>query len=259
MKNFYHFLIKIGFNPLIFFHFFFHLPGFFRDYFKFKRLLGKNSDFKFGHFYPVTLDKKQSSGKMKGAYFHQDLLVAKKIFEENPQRHIDIGSRTDGFVAHVAVFREIEVFDIRPQTTTHKNIVFRQADFMQLPEDLYLCCDSVSSLHAIEHFGLGRYGDPLDPDGHLKALENIYNLLKPGGKFYFSVPIGKQRIEYNAHRIFDVAYLLDKLLPFYQLISFSYVDDFGDLLENVEIEPVRVKANYGCNYGCGIFELKKKL
>ncbi|NTV83428.1 MAG: DUF268 domain-containing protein [Bacteroidales bacterium] len=195
---------------------------------------------------------------MKGHYFHQDLLVARKIFEYNPVRHIDIGSRTDGFVAHVAVFREIEIFDIRPQVSTVKNILFRQADFMQLPEDLYSCCDSVSSLHAIEHFGLGRYGDPLDPDGHLKAIRNIFNMLKPAGKFYFSVPIGSQRIEYNAHRVFDVSYLLDKLQPMFELKSFSYINDEGDLFEAVVPDPEKIKTNYGCKYGCGIFELDKK-
>lgn len=258
MKNVYHFLVKIGLDPLVFFNFIFNFPGYIRDYIKFKKLLGKHSAFRFGTIYPITIDKKRVSGRMKGAYFHQDLLVARKIYNNKPVRHIDIGSRTDGFVAHVAVFREIEVFDIRPQQSTVKNIIFQQADFMQLPGHLHSCTDSVSSLHAIEHFGLGRYGDPLDPDGHIKALENIFKMLKPEGKFYFAVPIGNQRIEYNAHRIFGVAYLLKILDPMYEVQSFSYVDDEGDLFEDVPLDPLKIKSDYGCSHGCGIFELLKK-
>lgn len=73
---------------------------------------------------------------------------------------------------------------------------------MELPAGMVNYCDSISSLHAIEHFGLGRYGDPIDYFGYLKALQNIAKIVKTGGTFYFSVPIGPQRIEFNAHRVF---------------------------------------------------------
>lgn len=94
----------------------------------------------------------------------------------------------------MASFREIEVFDIRPIDGKIKNVKFIQANLMDLDKSLIGYCDSISSLHAIEHFGLGRYGDRLDFEGYLKGLNNIYQILKPKGKFYFSVPIGKQRI-----------------------------------------------------------------
>ena len=80
-------------------------------------------------------------------------MVAKLIYENNPKRHIDIASRIDGFVAHVASYRKIEVFDLRPlPKSEHENIIFRQVDFME-QKDLGKS-DSVSCLHAIEHFGL---------------------------------------------------------------------------------------------------------
>ncbi|KAA3512449.1 hypothetical protein CPJ18_07285 [Agrobacterium rosae] len=103
----------------------------------------------------VLEDFSDSAGIVKGHYFHQDLLVAGYIHAANPVRHIDVGSRIDGFVAHVASFREIEVLDVRPlQPTSHKNIVFQQADLMRdAGEEI---TDSLSCLHAIEHFGLGR-------------------------------------------------------------------------------------------------------
>jgi hypothetical protein len=259
MKEVYAFLVKIGINPIAFYTFLIGLPSFIRDYRKFKRKLTDKSEFPFSSFYPIMMEKKSDSGKMRGAYFHQDLLVARMIFENNPVRHVDIGSRIDGFVAHVAVFREIEVFDIRKQTSTVKNIIFKQADFMQLAPDLIEYSDSISSLHAIEHFGLGRYGDPIDPNGHLKGIESMYKMLKPGGTFYFAVPMGRQRIEFNAHRIFGLSYLLKILKDKFSIEYFSYVDDAGDLYENVELIEDKIGNNYGVDYGCAIFKLKKKI
>jgi SAM-dependent methyltransferase len=233
-------------------------PSFGRDFFRLKRQRGNDSSFPFGPLNPVTFERHEESGTMSGHYFHQDLLVARKVYLANPNKHVDIGSRTDGFVAHVAVFREIEILDIRAQHSKVKNIHFRQADLMQLQESMRGYCDSISSLHAIEHFGLGRYGDPIDYAGHTKAIENITQLLQPGGTFYFSVPIGPQRIEFNAHRVFSVDYLLKLLAKNYDVCSFSYVDDSGDLWEDIALKAQDVTENFGCRYGCGIFELKKK-
>jgi len=96
-------------------------------------------------------------------------------------------------------------------------------------------CDSLSCLHAIEHFGLGRYGDPVNYDVYLLGLNNLYCILKKGGKLYFSVPIGPQRIEFNAHRIFSISYLLELFDGKYHIDSFSLVDDQGHLHENSPI------------------------
>ncbi|HNY03011.1 MAG TPA: DUF268 domain-containing protein [Bacteroidales bacterium] len=258
MKQFYHFLVKIGINPVAFFSFFAGLPVYLRDRREFKKQLGANREFPFGTPYPILSDRRTENGKIRGAYFHQDLLVARKIYKNSPVKHIDVGSRVDGFVAHVAVFREIEVFDVRPQSDVIRNVTLKQVDFMNIPDELVNYCDSVSSLHAIEHFGLGRYGDPVDAFGHLKGIRNIHRVLKPGGTFYFSVPIGRQRIEFNAHRIFDVGYLLNILQPDFDVVSFSYIDDIYDLHEDVPLEEEKIRDNYGCNYGCGVFELIKK-
>jgi len=218
---------------------------------------GSDTTFKWGKLYPILIDKQAEGGTMKGDYFHQDLYVAQQIYKANPKKHLDIGSRTDGFVAHVASFREIEMIDIRPIRSHVKNILFRQADLMNLPEDMIDYCDSVSSLHAIEHFGLGRYNDPIDYYGHLKGIENITKILKTGGIFYFSVPIGPQRVEFNAHRVFSLKYLIDILSPNYTIQSFSYVNDMGDLTENAALTEQSVQSNFSCWYGCGIFTLLK--
>ena len=253
-----HLLLNVmGYNPLKTINFFRGISLYRKDLRKIKIQKSKNSDFIFGFPYPILDERFSESGTMSGHYFHQDLLIARRIYKNKPKRHIDIGSRIDGFVAHVAVFREIEVFDIRLQKSMVKNIIFKSADLMKLPKNMINYCDSVSSLHAIEHFGLGRYGDPIDYYGHIKAIDNIYKILKKGGKLYFSVPIGKQRIEFNAHRVFDVAYLLRLFKDKFKINYFSYVDDKGSLFENVKLDNNSIKNNYNCKYGCGIFEMTK--
>ncbi|MDH5190215.1 MAG: DUF268 domain-containing protein [Gammaproteobacteria bacterium] len=207
--------------------------------------------------FPIMNDRYELSGEMSGHYFHQDLYVARRIYNNKPIKHVDIGSSVYGFVSHVAVFREIEYIDIRDSDDVVRNIIIKKADVTSDELSLSNYCDSVSSLHAIEHFGLGRYGDPIDLNGHIKAINNIYRMLKEDGVFYLSVPIGHMRIEFNAHRVFSVNYLFNILSEKFFIDKFSYIDDNGRFYEDVEINQDKIKENYGCSYGCGIFEMKK--
>lgn len=235
------------------------MPIFLREYHQFKKQAKHGHiDFLWGKFHPCFEDRLQESGTASGHYFHQDLLVAGKIFKNNPLKHVDIGSRMDGFIAHVASFRQIEFVDIRKLNTQIDNIRFIQADIMDDNLNLINYCDSISCLHALEHFGLGRYGDRIDYQGHLLGWNNLYKILKKEGKLYFSVPIGIQRIEFNAHRVFSLAYLLKMIEGRYQIDSFSYVNDAGDLIKNARITEETIKNNFSCHYGCGIFELTKQ-
>jgi SAM-dependent methyltransferase len=233
-----------------------YLPAFLREYREIRRQ-AVPGDFPFGSFYPCLEDRRQESGTARGHYFHQDLLVAGRIFQNNPVRHVDIGSRIDGLVAHVGSFRQIEVLDIRELQSPGENICFRQADLMDRDFAWVDDCDSVSCLHALEHFGLGRYGDRIDYRGHLTGWENINRMLKAGGKLYFSVPIGPQRIEFNAHRVFSMSYLMKMIEGRYRLDAFSYVNDAGDLVRDPEMTVHAVDNSFFCHYGCGIFELTK--
>jgi hypothetical protein len=246
-----------GFDARIFLLNLIGLPTYFRDFIMFKDKSKGNSDFRFGKLYPVLTDKRNLSGNLADHYFYQDLLVAYRIFKNMPQKHVDIGSRIDGFVAHVASFREIEVFDIRPLEINFPNIKFTRLDLMQADHSLNNYTDSISCLHSIEHFGLGRYGDSIDVSGHLKGLESIYSILRKGGKFYFSSPIGPQRIEFNAHRVFSVSYLLKIFLGKFMIDCFSYIDDKGNFYENADLTPDNIQTSFGCIYGCGIFEMTK--
>ncbi|MBL7728661.1 MAG: DUF268 domain-containing protein [Dinghuibacter sp.] len=257
MKKFILKLSGYGINPVQLVQAIRSLPWFYRTKRQLKKQLNGNTEFPITRNYACLTDRFDKSGALSGHYFHMDLLMAKRVFANNPQKHVDVGSSIPGFVAHVASFREIEVFDVRPNESTVSNIRFKQVDFSDTSLNLADYTDSVSCLHAIEHFGLGRYGDPVDADGHKKGLDNLYKILKKGGKFYFATPIGPQRIEFNAHRVFSIAYLLKQFEGRYQVNHFSYVDDAGNLFENTELTPERIAGNCGCTYGCGIFEMTK--
>ena len=254
----YRFLVMFGIDPIKTINSIKGVPYYFRNLILLKKQQQQQliQKFQFSAPYPCLSDRFDSAGTVKGHYFHQDLLVAQRIYKNNPSLHIDIGSRIDGFVAHVASFRNIEIIDVRSMPYNIPNVTFSQADLMEeLDVKLEGCCDSLSCLHALEHFGLGRYGDPVIYNGYLLGLDNLYKILKKGGKFYFSVPIGPQRIEFDAHRVFSINYLLELFEEKYQIDHFSYVDDDGILHSNVTTTDVN--NNFGCKYGCGIFEMTK--
>jgi hypothetical protein len=200
-----HWLIasQFGFDPRIFLRSLRGLPVYLRDWASFRKSFTGTMKIE-----PCLHDRYEEGGATKSEYFWQDLLVARAIHAAKPVRHVDIGSRVDGFVAHVASFREIEVFDVRPIRSVLPGVVFRKADLMN-PTALPTAargggyCDSLSCLHAIEHFGLGRYGDPINPQGYQRGIANMGQLLQPGGTFYLSTPIGQERVEFNANWVFD--------------------------------------------------------
>lgn len=166
---------QLGFDPRIFLRALRGLPVFLRDWAIFrKNYAGKMK------LMPCLHDRYEEGGATKSEYFWQDLLVARAIHAAKPVRHVDIGSRVDGFVAHVASFRDCEIFDVRPISTAVPGVVFRQADLMN-PTSLPITagegyCDSLSCLHAIEHFGLGRYGDPVNPLGYQRGIANMAHI-----------------------------------------------------------------------------------
>ncbi len=244
-----------GFDPKLAMTTVISLPSFYKDLKDFNSQNNKEL-WPQGKLYPCLYDKIDNAGTAKGAYFHQDLYIAQKIFLQKPLKHVDVASRIDGFVAHVASYREIEVFDIRPLDVSIKNIIFKQADITSLNKELENYCDSLSSLHAIEHIGLGRYGDNIDPLGYEKAIESLFRILKPNGTLYFSLPIGEQRVEFNSQRVFSLKHLQNLLVDSgkFTISDFSFVDDDGDLHTEVNFKD-GLADNFKLSSGCGIFEL----
>ncbi len=187
---------QLGIDPLRTVNAIRSLPRFVGDYMRFRATFDGDMALM-----PCLHERSGEAGEIRHEYFWQDLIVAQRIFRANPRKHVDVGSRIDGFVAHVASFRPVEILDIRPLGVRIPNVTFRQADIVNLPDDLVGYCDSLSCLHALEHVGLGRYGDRLDPHGPQRAFANLCRILAPGG-LYLSVPCGRPRVEFNAHRVF---------------------------------------------------------
>ena len=163
---------------------------------------------------PILSDYAKEAGDSKSLYFLQDLSCSQYVLSKVPNRHIDIGSRLDGFIAQICASRPIEVMDIRPNETQIKNIRFTQADICKLKPELVGIYDLVTSLHALEHIGLGRYGDPIDPNGFKKGLENCRRLAKSQGEVLISLPIAstpKDTTEFNAQRVFSSRTILKTL------------------------------------------------
>lgn len=228
-----------------------HMPRFLRDY---RAFTAKGGEVAALH--PILGDYDAQAGAGSGQYFHQDLLVASLIHDAAPRRHIDVGSRIDGFIAHVAAFREIEMIDIRPlDKSAHARIRFLQGDLMQHDPAFDGIADSVSSLHALEHFGLGRYGDGIDPQGHITGFRNLARMVEPGGKLYVGLPIGSRtEVFFNAHRIFapgEPPTWFEQPGSF-ALDRFDWVDDAGDL--HTRADPAAVPP---LTHGCGIYSFRR--
>jgi len=237
------------------------LIKFIKDFKKYNRL---HKELKRGNFpintmnlFPRTKDYRSSSGTVKGDYFFQDLIVAKKIFESGVTEHIDIGSRIDGFIAHISIFlKKVIVLDIRPNIDKLFNIEFTQEDATNLAGISDNSVLSISSLHAIEHFGLGRYGDPVNPNADIDAMAAMKRTLCNGGTLYFSVPIGVERLQYNAHRVYSPSTII-KYFEGLTCKEFIAINPNGELQQDLTLNDTDTYNSWTKGYGCGIFIFTK--
>ncbi|MGA2991398.1 MAG: DUF268 domain-containing protein [Candidatus Korobacteraceae bacterium] len=228
-------------------------PRFIRDLMRYRRLPAPvNFGLSWRDLAPVLGDFRGSAGNLDPHYFHQDLWAARKIFQRRPRLHVDVGSRIDGFIAHVLVFTNVQIIDIRPLKRQVKGLTTIQADATRLENIADNSIVSLSTLNAAEHFGLGRYSDPIDPNAHEKFMAALQRVLAPGGVLYFAVPIGQERLEFNALRVFHPTTVC-KYFRQLELMSFSYIDDGSDLHEDVRVEEV----SNDMVLGCGLYEFVK--
>lgn len=200
---------------------------------------------------PCLGDRYNQAGVARGDYFHQDLWMARKIFKANPDEHWDIGSRIDGFITHLLTFRTVNIIDIRNLDSNVSGLNFHCGDVtsLKIPDQ---SIESLSCLHAMEHVGLGRYGDGIDSDGCFKGMRELQRVLKPGGYLYFSVPLGKERVEFNAHRVFNPQTII-RTFSELDLTNFAVVLN-GQLHELIEMDSLKDMAN---GYACGLFIFKR--
>ncbi len=230
------------------------LPGFVSNTIRYAKNHVKGDPFplRLGDLFPILGDAHSPSGVATGHYFHQDLYMAKRIFAAKPGRHVDVGSRVDGFVAHVLSFMPVTVVDVRPLVSKVDGLAFLQDDGATLAKFESDSVESLSSLHAVEHFGLGRYGDPVDPNAWRHAVQSYCRVLAPGGILYFAVPVGRERLEYNAHRVFSPSTILVAFSELH-LIEFCAVTDAGDL--DTSAHPADYEQ---AEYACGLFTFQKR-
>ena len=262
-------LQQFGFSPLALLHSIAALPRYLCSYLEFSGQVehvngarrNHPSTYRMGCMYPVLTDYRQSAGSNSGHYYHQDLYVAKKIFKNNPGVHLDIGSRIDGFIAHLLAFEQkIILGDVRPVIDADPNISCMQIDLSHLPKSrIKEQYSSISSLHVIEHVGLGRYGDKINPIGHIQAIRHLSLLLSQGGSLYISFPIScRSRIEFNAHRVISIAEAHSIFKEMNLAIrEFAYVDDVGNLNRVSHTDSIDVLNSYHLQYGCGIWTLTR--
>jgi len=189
--------------------------------------------------------------RLGGIIFYRMYGLAKKIFQSGCKHHVDIGSRIDGFVAHLLPFCTVEYVDIRPIESPFFELVFKQGSILSLPyADNSI--SSLSCLHVIEHIGLGRYGDPVDPEGHCKAAAELVRVLQPGGNLYLGTPVGKETVCFDAHRVFYVETVL-QMFSGLSLESFDFIDDKGAEIKS-RVDYSAANTN---RFGCGLFVFSK--
>jgi SAM-dependent methyltransferase len=228
---------------------------FFPEYYKFKKLALDDGrfDISWKNLYPILGEDTSDTGFDRHYVYHTSW-AARKLKEINPKKHIDISSSLY-FAGIASAFINIEFYDYRPADLYLSNFDSKRGDLLNLPfPDNSI--DSISCMHVVEHIGLGRYGDPLDAKGDLKAIEQLIRVLALGGSLLFVVPIGNPRIAFNAHRI----YTKDQILSYFDELELKEIalvpDDkkLGGMINNPNDEILQSQS-----YGCGCFWFVKPL
>lgn len=203
--------------------------------------------------YPCLDDATSTTG-FDRHYIYHPAWAARIVKEIDPDLHIDLSS-TLSFCTLVSAFVKLDFYDYRPAQLNLPDLSCKCADLLDLPfEDSSIA--SLSCMHVVEHIGLGRYGDPFDPEGDLKAIAELKRVLASGGNLLFVVPIGKcPKICFNAHRIYTYKQLL-RYFSDLELMEFALIPDdpaIGDLIVDASEELVN-----HCDCGCGCFWFRKQ-
>lgn len=205
--------------------------------------------------WPIYYDRFKEAGDMDPHYFLQDIFMASYVIENCKSIHYDIGSRVDGFISHLLSSGiAVSMIDVRPFPYKVDGLSFVQGDATNLDSIEDNSLDSLSSLHAIEHFGLGRYGDPIDPNAWKKALKAMERVVKPKGTLLISVPVGnKDVLHFNAHRVFKISSIPNQLSKF-KLERAAYIYNY----KVIDVDPLDIESVVLENeYCCGLYVFKK--
>jgi hypothetical protein len=198
--------------------------------------------------YPRLNDNTETTG-FDQHYIYHTAWAARMLKKINPVKHVDIGSRLF-FATIVSAFIPVEFYDYRPAKLNLSNLTSGKADLLSLPFPDH-SITSLSCMHTLEHIGLGRYGDKLDPSGDEKAIKELKRVLAIGGDLLVVVPVGEPKIMFNAHRIYSYDQIKNYFVGM-ELKNFSLVLDNGEFVNNAD-----KKIADGQKYGCGCFWFKK--
>ena len=201
--------------------------------------------------YPC-LNERNGTTSFDKHYTYHTAWAARKVKEIDPEEHVDISSLTY-FSTLVSAFIPVSFYDYRPAPIELADFSCNHADITSLPFEN----DSISSLscmHVVEHIGLGRYGDPLDVDGDLKAINELKRVLSVDGFLLFVVPIGKAKIMFNAHRIYSYEQIIEYFENF-ELLEFTLIPDQSS--EGLIVNAAKEQSDIQ-NYACGCFMFRKK-
>ena len=184
-------------------------------------------------------DKYANNGIVKdSSYFIQDIWGARKVAEHKPSVHYDVGSSVVGFIAHLlGMNQKICLIDIRPMNSLDTSFLnagggvrYIQADATNLEHIEDNSIESISALCSVEHFGLGRYGDPINPDAWYLALKSFQRVVKSGGRIYISVPVGViDKVCFNAHRVYRPQTIIESFDKC-DIVEFSYIKGFDTII-----------------------------
>ena len=225
-----------------------------REFAEFRRLAEKTAP-RFAMEWKVRfpcLNDKTENTTFDGHYIYHCAWAARAVAGINPEKHVDISSDLH-FCTIVSAFVPVDFYDYRPAPLNLGGLASAKADLTRLPfADHSL--QSLSCMHVVEHIGLGRYGDSLDPDGDLKAIAELKRVLAPGGSLLFVVPIGKPMLRFNAHRIYSYAQIIDYFTGL-ELAEFALIPDDYMRLGLVH-EATQADAD-AQEYGCGCFRFKR--
>jgi hypothetical protein len=166
-----------------------------------------------------------------------------------PKKHIDLSSNV-GFVAQLSAVVPVDFYEYNPPDLSLPGLSVNRANLLSLPF-ANGSFDSLSCLHVLEHIGLGRYGDPIDPLGMSRACLEISRVMTAGGNLFVSFPVGRERIEFNSQRVLDPEHVLS-LFPDHHLVEFSIVNDKKKFVRNANLSDVK---NY--EYACGLYHFVK--
>jgi SAM-dependent methyltransferase len=204
--------------------------------------------------YPCLGEDTGTAGFDRHYTFHT-AWAARILAQTRPPLHHDISSAIY-FSTLVSAFIPVHFYDYRPARLPLSGLTSGKADLLRLPFASNSLV-SLSCMHVVEHVGLGRYGDRLDPEGSFKAIAEIKRVIAPGGTLLFVTPIGAQpRVQFNAHRIFSLKLVQECFADLFDLREFALIPDDPDDGDLVVSPPQELTDRQ--YYGCGCFWLQKK-